>query len=80
MLADEDNQGALLISAEGHNTKKLAHLRHHEFYARDQVEQGNLKVKKVDANDSSADLMTKPAASRTKIVKLLGHKYNLDVK
>jgi len=71
---EQDNQGSK-DNAEGAGGKSLRYLRHQDFYARDCVESGEIKVRKVSTLDIAADLCTKPAKSGNDIVKAF-EKYN----
>ncbi len=79
----EDNAGAVAVAAGQGSASKLRHMIAtddvHEHRVRDQVADGTLVVEKIGTGDNTVDLFTKPAASRTQMVKLLG-KLNVDIK
>lgn len=76
---EEDNKGARDVVTAGGNSRKLRHLQHHEHYCRDMQTKGVLQTRRTKTDETSADVMTKPAASRNKLASLLG-KYNLNTK
>lgn len=67
---EEDNKGSFDIvkGAGAGDSKKLRHLDHHYHFARDCEARGLIRVIKVGTNEISADIMTKPAPSRRRMV------------
>ncbi len=68
---EEDNKGAVDTCRGSTSGKRIRHLDHNEFFARDMEEQGRIGVKKVGTDENSSDIMTKPVASRAKLDKAL---------
>lgn len=67
----EDNTGAIDTARGGGKASKLRHMDHHEFYARECEETGEVAAVKVHTDDNDSDLHTKPAGSRPRIERLL---------
>ena len=55
----EDNEAALRLSQNPEYHKRTKHIRIRHFFVREQVIQGELKVKKVTSEHQLADLLTK---------------------
>ena len=70
VVLEEDNKGAVDISPGDGNTKGLQHLDHHHFFVREAVDNKAAIVKKIPKDDNTADLLTKPADSRARLVRL----------
>ena len=66
----EDNQGAIYTAEGQGSARKLRHLDHCEHYVRDCQSDGTVKVLKVDTDDNTSDLLTKPPKSRPQMVRL----------
>jgi hypothetical protein len=75
-IVEEDNVDAIDTADGGGKATKLRHMGHHNFFARDCQENGDCKVVKVDTEDNSADLTTKPPGSRPRMIRLLETKLN----
>lgn len=67
-ILEGDNMGANSNAHGEGSAKGIRHLDHTEFHVRDLVEQGRIKIKYVRTDDNSADVLTKPAVSRPKLV------------
>eukprot|EP00452_MALV-II_sp_L67-6_P000337 gene337-131_t len=74
---EQDNKGSK-DTCEGASGSGLRHLDHHEFFARDKVEDGEFRVVKVDTTQISSDALTKPMKTGLEVERKFG-KYNFRV-
>lgn len=73
-----DNAAAVLHAQEAKLTDRSKHVRLRDFYVRDRVTHGDIRIEKITGTDLVVDAMTKPLpieSFKLHANNLLGHRY-----